>query len=487
MILSKKLLESIVERARYFPGEETAWKDVFFGILDCFGTENQEIEEIVSFERNKVYPLFVVRSLLGFLSYIHGRNLFGKIVPQKIVGELYFDYLEQLCKISAMVLPAFILLSDKDLVYLEPEDVVQLSDTYPVWARQVAEFTVHWEQAAGEMLRRIAADFRDSHITELYSMGSDQHNYGRRVFCIEMDGCRKWLYKPRSLATDLGWKDLCIWFRKESGIDIPYISVSDHGMYGYAEYIHYQSPAEEDIPLFFYHAGILLCLVYWTKGSDMHYENIVAHGVWPYPVDLEMITGDEKQFSVISTAMLKYEKKRDGEKTLDFGAFTNTDPQWLSLPRRAEKVITASEYREELIRGFLESYRILIKTKHRKTDFFRYSSPRYLFHSTSYYSALLSRLSLDDTLADGEKYYRTVKESLQCSGEDGKVFDSELRAILRGDIPFFYHKSRSRDLYDIDGIVEQDFFAHIPGHALQRKLSEEDMQVQADLIREGLP
>ena len=94
---------------------------------------------------------------------------------------------------------------------------------------------------------------------------------------------------------------------------------------------------------------------------------------------------------------------------------------------------------------------------------------------------------MDDTLADGEKYYRTVKESLQCSGEDGKVFDSELRAILRGDIPFFYHKSRSRDLYDIDGIVEQDFFAHIPGHALQRKLSEEDMQVQADLIREGLP
>lgn len=481
-----------MRRAEYYPGEKPKWKDGLIDILACYASENDTIERMVSFEgimsseRKENYPPFVVKSMLGFLSYVHKRNRWTSKVAPKVLGDFYYDYLEQLCGISSMFLLKFIFLSDKEIVYLDPEDVTKLCSVYPVWARRVAEFTLQWCAIQDEMLQRLSDDMGLDHITELCSMGSDLHNNGRRVFCVELNNNRRVLYKPHPLDTDCGWNNLCNWFREKTGTEIRYAQTTNHGMYGYVEYIDYCNPSAEELPVFFYHCGVLLCLVYWTKGTDMHYENIIAQGIWPCLVDLEMITGEREKFSVLSTAMLKYKKYRNGEEIDDFGAFTNNNSQWHSLPRRDDRVVTAVEYREEVIGGFQKTYRLLMEMDSRETDFFKLASPRYLVRPTSYYSALLRRLLSEDTLSDGKKYYEETKRSLRSVSKNEKILESEMKAILRGDVPIFYHQSQTRDLHDPDGMIEPDFFADCPGHVLQRELTEMDLQRQLSLIRQGL-
>lgn len=492
MKLRKELLEDIVRRAEYYPGEKPEWKDCLVDILACYASENDTVERIVAFEgimsseRKGNYPPFVVKSLLGFLSYVHKRNRWASKVIPGVVGDLYYDYLEQLCGISSMFLLKFIFLSDKEIVYLEPEDVTKLCSAYPVWARRVAELTLQWCTVQDEMLQRLSDDMGLEHITRLYSMGADLHNHGRRVFFVELNGSRRVLYKPHPLDTDCGWINLCNWFREETGTEICYAQTANHGAYGYVEYINYRNPPADELPLFFYHCGVLLCLVYWTKGADMHCENIIAQGIWPCLVDLEMITGENEEFSVLGTAMLRYKKYRKGEEIDDFGAFTSNNPQWFSLPRRDDRVVTAVEYREEVINGFQKTYRLLMKMSPRKTDFFKFASPRYLFRPTSYYVALLKRLLSEDTLSDGKKYYEETKRSLNSVPKNERALESELRAILRGDVPLFYQQRQTRDLYDPDGMIESGFFVGYPGHVLQRELTEMDLQKQLSIIWQEL-
>ena len=47
--------------------------------------------------------------------------------------------------------------------------------------------------------------------------------------------------------------------------------------------------SEEEIRRYYRRTGHLLCLVYALNGSDFHYENLIADGEHPVPIDLETI------------------------------------------------------------------------------------------------------------------------------------------------------------------------------------------------------
>ena len=488
MQLQKEQLENIINRAKYYDTEEEVWIPSFLEILETYGKENLEIGKIVSFDsfdKKEKIPIFMLNSLLGFLSYVHKREQWERFVSQKVLGEIYYDYLEQLFNISKGILPEILLLSKKDIIYLDYDDVIQISISYPVWARKVTEVTVQWCDFMGEMLNRIQKDMDYHSITKLYSMGSDSHNYGRRVFCFELDGTRKLLYKPHGFDMDEGWIQLCKWVSQKMQRKIPYIKIKNYGTYGYAEYISYCSPTEKEIPKFFYHAGILLCLMYWTKGTDIHYENIIAHGDWPYIVDLETVSGEKEGFTVLDTSMLQNKKYRSGKEIDDFGALTNSSQECFSLPRYKEQIVTAKGYVEEIQSGFQEIYSILMKTSQREINFFKQCSPRCVLHPTSYYSTLLARLLLKDTLTDGRLYYQEAKRSLERVQKSESIVESECKAILRGDIPIFYHKKGTKDLYDTERVIEKKFFKCFPGEALCREFTKEELQKQLKLIQEG--
>lgn len=488
MMLTQEQIDIIRSGAEYVEGDSQAWLKDLIEMMKCFPTDAYIIRNIVSYDRDQRYPKFLMNSLCSFASYVHQTQKWVDWVSASVLGQIYYDYLEQLCDISSVVLMEYLFVSGKELSDLEESGFLSLLLKYPVWARKVVELTSQWCAFMEEMLTRVLKDMPEEKIVRLTPIGSDSHNHNRRVCLLEMDKGRKVLYKPHSLDTDEVWEEICRWIMCHTGIQIPYLHAENYGNYGYVPYISYCSPKPESYPEFFYHAGILLCVVYWLQGSDMHYENVIAHGEWPYLVDLEILTGEKEKFQVMDTAMLRLPIYKEGNMVDDYGAFTNKNPEWNCLPKEGSLVITAADYPEEICKGFEDMYHLLMECDRSDIGHIVTCSPRYVFRSTSYYTALINRLKMTDMLIDGVKYYKEINRSLGkwFEHKDSTIMDSEIESILRNDVPIFYHYKESRDLYNEKEMIQSNYFHGIPGTVLHRELSEKDLIKQLALIRIGI-
>ena len=69
-----------------------------------------------------------------------------------------------------------------------------------------------------------------------------------------------------------------------------FLTILDRGDYGWVEYVEHRSCAsDEEIRRYYRRTGNFLCLVYALNGSDFHFENMIADGEHPVPIDLETI------------------------------------------------------------------------------------------------------------------------------------------------------------------------------------------------------
>lgn len=488
MVLKREEFEAIRSGAAYYEGDPQPWMTVLSDILTCFPMRGSAAEEMITGGKSKSYPGFLMRSFKSFALYVHRKQDWQLHVSSEVLVQIYGDYLEQLCERSGMVIMEYYFLDGGELSVLEESCFVPLMIKYPVWIRRLVECTVSFTGFIEEMLTRLRTDMPLDILVKLSPTGADSHNHGRRVLFLTFAGGKKLLYKPHPLDTDGGWNRICRWIGLHTGTYIPYIPVKNHGAYGYAAFLSYKNLPPAKYPEFFSHAGMLLCVVYWLKGTDMHYENVITHGSWPYLADLELLTGEKENFTVSDTAMLCFPKYRDGRLIDDFGAYTNKDPRWNHLPKEGGEVVTAARYLEEICGGFETMYQLLSGSRREEAGLCLSCSPRYVFRPTSYYTALLRRLNAADTLKDGQVFYQTARESLlrEGGGINPAILKSELEAILRNDIPIFYHAVETRDLYNEEGLIVSGYFYGRPGDVLVRDFTNEDLKQQIALIREGV-
>nr|UAL14794.1 DUF4135 domain-containing protein [Bacillus paralicheniformis] len=60
--------------------------------------------------------------------------------------------------------------------------------------------------------------------------------------------------------------------------------------YGWQEFVPYEKCTHEDeVSRFYYRQGAYTALFYILGSSDFHAENIIAHGEYPVPIDLETL------------------------------------------------------------------------------------------------------------------------------------------------------------------------------------------------------
>jgi lantibiotic modifying enzyme len=68
------------------------------------------------------------------------------------------------------------------------------------------------------------------------------------------------------------------------------LTILDRGDYGWVEYVEHRSCASDaEIRRYYRRTGHFLSLVYALNGSDFHFENMIADGEHPVPIDLETI------------------------------------------------------------------------------------------------------------------------------------------------------------------------------------------------------
>lgn len=128
-------------------------------------------------------------------------------------------------------------------------------------------------------------------MNELSFGAGDSHRGGSTVAIVRGEGSGV-VYKPRSLAIDSALRgfvaELADAYGSALSVRVP--EAMDCGDYGWAEFVtHRFAAGNEELVSFYRGIGHLLALMRLLSGSDLHAENVIAHGGSPVVVDCETL------------------------------------------------------------------------------------------------------------------------------------------------------------------------------------------------------
>jgi len=172
----------------------------------------------------------------------------------------------------------------------------------PVLLRLLASVIRQWINTTIELIHRVSQDLSQiqeqilgtSASIQASGVGgdlSDPHNLGHSVQIIGFTDGSKVLYKPKDLRLDVAWVNLLAYLNSQNpAIQLRAVKTIACDGYGWTEFVEHSScNTEEGFKEFYNRSGAYLILFHLLSSSDMHFENIIASGPDPVPIDLEMI------------------------------------------------------------------------------------------------------------------------------------------------------------------------------------------------------
>lgn len=150
-------------------------------------------------------------------------------------------------------------------------------------------FAQRWTTDRPRLQRLCGGD--PGELNELSFGAGDSHRGGSTVAIVRGEGWRV-VYKPRSLAIDSVLRGFVTALAGDHGsaVNVRVPQTFDCGDYGWVEFVPHRFAAGNDELLSFYRGiGHLLALMRLLSGSDLHAENVIAHGASPVVVDCETL------------------------------------------------------------------------------------------------------------------------------------------------------------------------------------------------------
>jgi type 2 lantibiotic biosynthesis protein LanM len=383
-------------------------------------------------------------------------------------------------------------------------------------------------------------DIRNCHIR--YGL-SDYHR-GLKSTCIIENRNRKIVYKPRSGAIDEYWGIFIDWFNsKDPSPKLDTIKVIDKGEYHWQEYVGSKPcNSESEIRKLYYRIGLLAAISYVLKMEDLHMENMIVNGEFPYIVDLETIfqidgfqNGNLKvksatdilnkkiRQSILSTQLFPV-PGRFHDSNIDISGITGKGGQVIkngktkiinqftdeieiiredgmtegkdNIGRIENVLINPKDYIEEIVEGFREGYILLESNKEEllqlinSGELFYNIYPRYLFRNTNLYATILE-------MGKNPKYFKNRSELdrlyhlLFKAGNNHKfkkIYQSELSDLFNDDIPYFYGCINDKVIYNTKGEGCFELERTPLTEVIERinNLNKKDMDIQVDLILKSM-
>lgn len=174
----------------------------------------------------------------------------------------------------------------------------------PVLARVLCQEIEQWVQQVGCLCRRLFADRREISlwlgVTTSVEPGwvvgvepecSDRHHRGASTVIVTLLDGTKVVYKPRGCAGEQVWARAVTWWN-DLGLGLPLAtqSVLDRQDYHWAKWLSAEGVSTAaEVSEFYECMGTTLVLLHALCGTDIHFENLIANGVNPVLVDLEML------------------------------------------------------------------------------------------------------------------------------------------------------------------------------------------------------
>ena len=384
--------------------------------------------------------------------------------------------------------------------------------------KNIIDLLQKFERDKGKIFERFFPSEKGKTIEEIHIGQGDLHCEGKSVMEIRFEDGASIYYKPHSLAGDLLFYRI---FNKIEGTaqdfysEIPIIECIGYGWEKGER--QRECHSEKEIRNFYERVGIILCISYLLGTHDLHYQNMIACGEYPFFIDLENIfqtdeiifrVGESRSFpySVLSSSILPsnlkdspycavtggnggvslYQvpmlKEKDDKLFITYGK-----PEMSAGKNRPGVDVEAINYLEEIENGFNYAYKKIMNMD--ETELLGMIPgdlrSRYLLHNTQLYHNILETSYHPQLLmktGGREEFIRRL-----CPNEIAMEY--EVEDLLGGDIPYFYRKADSKSLFTSSGREVKDYFKETMFEAIQRrkgKMNESDRELQCKLIRWSL-
>lgn len=413
---------------------------------------------------------------------------------------------------------------DRMVEDLRATELAALFAEKPVLMRLTATIVRQWIDTTAELITRLHSDIIDIRAVITHSAPdvkvqaiggelSDPHNLGHSVQILTFEDQTKLVYKPKDLRLDVAWHDLIVIFNASlPPVDLKPVKAIACHEYGWTEFIdHISCESAQDIELFYRRSGAWLAVFHLFASSDMHYENILAHGAHPVPIDLEMIlqasTPEAEQEvpetaalieasrsvmnSVLMVGMLPSYSKSANNKIFDAGGLNaiqsiapvgvwknvNTDGmRWMQVPSNASETpniphingqyAQLGDYLPAFVDGFEQYSHFLLKQRDAigiatLLRPFKNLPVRKVIRNTRFYYMLLQRLKDHRNMGDGVTWSAQAEFLSRLADWDAKddllwpLQEAERKALVNLNVPHFVSPS------------DEDLVSAITGHQTQ--------------------
>ncbi len=379
----------------------------------------------------------------------------------------------------------------------------ELFTSYPVLARLMVEETDRWQTNTRRFVERLRADREEiekrffggermHEVTDLQVGCSDPHFAGQSVIILHFGQDRKLVYKPKPVDIEATFSRFLQWCNDNLPLGLYAHRVLPREDYGWVEFIDYQECRDQqEVEDYYYRSGELLALAHGLGCTDLHQENIVAHGSQPVIIDYESLFhgqnhwidelyspaagGTEEQFqhSVLRCVFLPVWREHQGER-IEIGGLSaqqnptstlvkgfkapNTDDMHYgkteaNKTQAQNGVLLDSEhqpvtkYRDQLIDGFQTGYEFLLDHRaHIESEWlptFAGQTLRFIFRNTSTYFQLRKQLLSPSCLRNGVDFAIQLESVRRPSLKPASKPDTwalhhaEKRQMRNLDIPYF--------------------------------------------------
>ncbi|MBN81442.1 MAG: type 2 lantipeptide synthetase LanM [Planctomycetaceae bacterium] len=431
---------------------------------------------------------------------------------------------------------------------------------YPVLVRQVLEKLDQAVDTGLEFLEQLCRDYTElcekfspdenpGLLRDLSDDVGDSHQGGRFVRIAEFESGLRIVYKPRSLATDVHLQQFLLWLNEHGASPrFQTTNVLDLDDHGWVEFVEQRACQDRGaVSRFYERIGGYLAILYVLRATDFHHENIIAHGEHPVLIDLESLFnplelpsncgGNSTDATSLADGLLNDSVLRVGllparywsnaeSHGIDFSGLGGTAGQVApdkvhlpvdagtdnikvvptsvemrvskNLPSLKGESISVPEFREEIVSGFRNTYRLLqqqrdsLLSEDGPLAEFAEDTIRVILRSTRTYGHLLSGSHHPDLLRDGldrDRFFDQLwigHEGLR--GMDF-IFSAERDDLWREDIPYFKTRVDSHDMWSASGERSAGYFER-SGYELVRDqlaaLDEVDLERQTWFVEASL-
>jgi type 2 lantibiotic biosynthesis protein LanM len=389
--------------------------------------------------------------------------------------------------------------------------LVSFLKEYPVVARLAASQTEQWIDTVSEFVKRLASD-RDE-ISTKFGLGknigqviqvspglSDEHDHGHTVYGLTFASGLRLIYKPKDIGIETAYNSFLNWLNNHhASFSFKTIKTLDRSGYGWVEFVeHLPCNSAEGLKTYYHRAGHLLAVVYALRGTDCHYENIIASGEYPVLVDAEMLlypclrglaglkAGQQEDIYekfILNTGLLPQGDLVKGNKIIDGSGLAgccdqekyrvpvwknvNTDEMSYehdyqtgmenqNMPYLEHGPIPPRDYVEQIINGFAEVYNFIMQNREAILSqdgplaFMQDKKLRFILRSTwVYYTMLTKTLEpkyMHNSADRSIEIDRFAYSMLNADSIYWPLLQAEEKALEQLDIPYFSLKADQNDI-----------------------------------------